>query len=108
MQTSLNVLTTAVSAASVGGAAALKGTKKAALTAGTSLISKLAARTTKKGNAEAEKLSKEHLLPPGKTDRVYGVFIGFRTRNFAIREMTNDEGETHFELWDTDANKRLV
>ncbi|KAF8323302.1 NAD(P)-binding protein [Clavulina sp. PMI_390] len=107
IQTSLNALSTAISAGSVGGVAALKGTRKAALSAGTTLVTKLAARRTKKENAEANKVINEHLSPAGKTERVYGVFIGFRTRNFAIREVTTDKGEVRTELWDTDANKRL-
>lgn len=108
VQTSLNALTTAVAAGSVGGAAAARGTKKAVMTAGTTLISKIAARSAKKDNAAASKISNEHLLPAGKTERVYGVFIGFRTRNFAIREVHDEKGEGHMELWDSDAGKRLI
>jgi len=104
-QTSLNVLTAAVAAGSVGGVAALKGPKKAVISAGTTLISKIAARSSKK---EAAKLQSDHLLPPGKTERVYGVFVGFRKRHFAIREVKDDKGECHMELWDTDAGTRLV
>jgi hypothetical protein len=108
VQASLNALTTAVAAGSIGGMAALKGPKKAVLSAGTTLISKMAGRSTKKGNAEVTKVMKDHLLPAGKTERVYGVFIGFRKRHFAIREVIDEKGEGHMELWDTDANKRLV
>jgi len=108
VQTSLNALTTAVAASSVAGAAALKGPKKAVMSAGTTLISKIAARSAKKDSAEATKAARDHLLPAGKTERVYGVFIGFRERHFAIREVKGGKGESHMELWDTDANKRLV
>jgi len=107
VQTSLNALTTAVAASSVAGAAALKGPKKAVMSAGTTLISKIAARSAK-DSAEATKAARDHLLPAGKTERVYGVFIGFRERHFAIREVKGGKGESHMELWDTDANKRLV
>lgn len=108
LQVSLSALTTAVAAGSVGGTAALKGPKRAVISAGTTLISKMAARTATKGNGEVTKVTKDHLLPAGKTERVYGVFIGFRGRHYAIRELTDDRGQGHMELWDIDANKRLV
>jgi hypothetical protein len=87
---------------------ALAGPKKAVLSAGTTLLTKMAARNNKKANADAEGLKKQYLLPTGKRERVFGVYIAFKPRNMAIREMKNEAGEAHFELWDTDKNSRLI
>jgi hypothetical protein len=58
VQKNLDILGNVVSATSVGGVAALKGTRKAVLSAGTALVSKMAARATKKNNSEAEALQR--------------------------------------------------
>ncbi|KAF9512764.1 hypothetical protein BS47DRAFT_1345002 [Hydnum rufescens UP504] len=97
----VNIISSVVSASSLGGAAAKKGPKKALLSAGTAIVSRMAAHGNKKAAAVG-------LLPPGKTERVYGVYISFKPRSLAIREACNDRGEMHMQLWDVDKGQRLV
>lgn len=88
-------------AATSGGAAVAKGSKKAVLTAGTALVGKLSMLRKKAAPSEAE--WKE--MPP--RIRVYGVYIGFSTREFAIRQVENEEGIST-ELWDTIKDTRIL
>jgi hypothetical protein len=40
----------------------------------------------------------------GQTQRVFGVYMGFSTVHFVIREKRNEEGMLVTELWDEDKN----
>jgi len=101
LQQRVNIISSVVSATSVGGTAATKGPRKAILSAGTAIVSRMAAHANKKA-------ADVGLLPPGKTERVYGVYISFKPKNLAIRQVVDDKGEVHMQLWDTDKDRQVA
>ena len=107
LQSQINVISNVVAASGVAKGAAAAGSrlgaKKAILSAGSALVARMS-KSKKKG----EEKIKEEMLESKKTDRVYGVYIGFKTRNMAIREVKQEDGSVKTELWDTDTNERMV
>ena len=105
-------------------------TRKALISAGTRLVGKIGVRTEKdKTKDYGQRAADAGLGPPGKTFRVYGIYIGFKPRRLGIKmkdnvaemhmgelkSMTVEEKDEETKsgkvpemiLWDVDKNKHV-
>jgi hypothetical protein len=81
---------------------------KVAAASAAKMISRADSKVSEKHKDDKEKVEEGPDFEHGQSQRVFGVYIGFSTMHFVIREKRNGEGLLVTELWDEGKNSLIT